>query len=634
MSNYMLEAALAYARMGWKVFPCKVDKVDLSKDKTPLTPNGHNDATTDEKQIRQWWTQWPGAQIAFALPPNIVVVDVDIMPEKGKHGDQTMLEWWEQYGLFPDTVRAVTGSGGWHFYFTLDRPPLHCDNNFMQAVDIKTTGGYVILPPSPHSSDNCYAWEDGHSPDDIEMEPLPDALYDQFMAKKAPASSFELPAELVEGQRNDTLFKDACSLREKGHTQAEITATLYQVNKDRCKPPLPEKEVDKIIKSACKYKRGELATGSAGGKQQSSKIEIPELKLVKASDVPYAPPNWLLRPYFQLGRVTVLQADPGTGKTSVMCDFAAHVSTGLSLVVGGIVIPVEVSGNVLLLSSEDDRPILRGRLEVNGADLDKCFLPEKISGITFTSPQIEEMIKLYQAKMVIFDPYQAFIGSDVDMNKSNQTRPILINLFEMAERNNCAVVIIAHVSKGSNGAAAVTRSLGSVDLPAASRSVLHLERNPDDENEVIMFHVKSNNAPKGHNLAFTIGDRGLITWTGISDLTNTNLKTIQRRKERGVPYEDEPLVKVFKHLIEQRPAGGFWSYAEAQEEGAKVLGFPPWANSRDLIQRLDSSLLRELQERDGLIVTCGHKSNGPRGFKIERYKLEIGNLNEVLPEGW
>lgn len=116
-------------------------------------------------------------------------------------------------------------------------------------------------------------------------------------------------------------------------------------------------------------------------------------------------------------------------------------------------------------------------------------------------------------------------------------------------------------------------------------------------------------------------------WTGFSDMTTDDLTTIIKRKERkenGIPYEKEPLVQVFNQLITDKPGGGFWSYAELKSEGAKILGFPPFSTTSDLKQKLDSSLTKELQQKDGLIVSCGCKSHGIRGVRIERYQVPKG----------
>lgn len=360
--------------------------------------------------------------------------------------------------------------------------------------------------------------------------------------------------------------------------------------------------------------------GFAQGAEQREENKLKKLS-VCASDIPYEPPKWLIAPYFQRGKGTMIQAEPGTGKTAFMCAIAAHVSTGTPL----LGIPVEHPGNVLICSVEDDLPVLRGRLEASGADLRKCFLLTSGNGITFNSPEVEGLLKLRKIKLVIFDPFQAFVGAKVDMNRSNETRPVLDNLFEMCQRNDCACAIVAHTGKAVGDKSSVYRALGSVDIPGAMRSILHIIKNPDNERELVAVHVKCSNAPKGKGIGYQIGDRGGVQWTGFRDLTAADVEIVKKRKETGIPYEKEPLVQVLNQLIADRPGGGFWSYNELNNQGSQLLGFPPYGSLNDLRKKLDNGLQRELQQRDGLIVT--HSAKGPhntRGIQIERYQVPDG----------
>ena len=315
--------------------------------------------------------------------------------------------------------------------------------------------------------------------------------------------------------------------------------------------------------------------------------------LVRASDVPYEPPRWVLAPYFQIGKGTLIQGDNGSGKTAFMCGVAAHITTGEAILESNVAAP----GNVLMLSVEDDLPVLRGRIEANGGDLTKVHFMTNAAGMTFTSPAVEEAIKLVHPSMVIFDPFQAFLGAGVDMFRANETRPQLAKLFDLCAREGCSCAIIAHMGKNADRSP-VNRSLGSVDIPAAMRSILQLVKDPDAENGCVMVHIKCSNAPKGRAIAYTIGDRGGVHWTGYKDMTAEDIPLIAQRKERGIPYENEPLVQVFNQLVTDNPGGGFWSYAKFVEEGAKILGYPPYSDLGDLRRRLDGGLARELQKRD------------------------------------
>ncbi len=348
--------------------------------------------------------------------------------------------------------------------------------------------------------------------------------------------------------------------------------------------------------------------------------------LVQASTVPYEKPRWTLAPYFQRGKGTLIQGDNGAGKTAFMCAIAAHVSTGRPL----LGLPVEAPGAVIMLSVEDDLPILRGRIEADGGDLTRCHFMTNAAGLTFTSSEIEAAIRQVRAKLIVFDPFQAFLGAGVDMFRPNETRPQLAKLFEVCDRNDCACGIIAHTVKSVGDKSPVNRALGSVDIPAAMRSILHLIRNPDNEDECIMVHVKCSNAPKGKSIAYTIGDRGGVIWQDFVDMTAEDLAIITKRKEKGVPYEREPLVQVFNQLITDKPEGGFWSYSDLKNEGAKILGFPPYSDLNDLRAKLDNGLSKELQTRDGMIVTHGAKNRkNERGIRIERYTVPQNYQQEM-----
>ncbi len=160
--------------------------------------------------------------------------------------------------------------------------------------------------------------------------------------------------------------------------------------------------------------------------------------------------------------------------------------------------------------------------------------------------------------------------------------------------------------------------------------MLQIIQNPDNELERIAVRVKCSNAPKGRSLTYTIGDRGGVQLIGFNPMTAEDLITVVKRKEKGIPYENEPLVQVFNQLITDRPGGGFWSYADLKSEGAKILGFPPFDGLTDLRQRLDGGLARELQARDGLIITHSEKGRGNvRGIRIEQYQLPQGYPSEL-----
>lgn len=341
-------------------------------------------------------------------------------------------------------------------------------------------------------------------------------------------------------------------------------------------------------------------------------------RLIWLDTAEYTQPIWLIKPYFEIGTGTLIQADNGMGKTMLMCAIAAHVTTGKPI----MDTPVQTPGKVLMFSTEDEAGELLGRIESAGGDPSKVAVIENAAGLTFESDFVLQTIRQVKPVLVLFDPMQAFMPPSVQMDKANQTRPVLAKLAQMARHEGFAAAIIAHTGKASGDKSAVNKSLGSVDIPAAMRSILHVMNNPENPTEKAVLHVKCSHAAKGQGLSYRIenfGGAGGVVWTGYNSLSEQDIDIANKRKNVGIDYEQEPLVTVFNRLISENPAGGFMSYADLKEFGAKVLDFPPFSNSRELSAKLDSGLARELQLRDHLIVTHGKKRNGVRGVTVERY---------------
>ena len=195
--------------------------------------------------------------------------------------------------------------------------------------------------------------------------------------------------------------------------------------------------------------------------------------VMKMSDVEEKVVQWLWYPFIPFGKVTLIQGNPGKGKTWLAMALAAYCTNRKEL---PNVLPIEPF-NVLYQTAEDGiGDTIKPRLAKCGADMTRVrFINEEEQQLSMTDERIEKAIRQNNVKLMIMDPIQAYLGANVDMNRANEIRPLFRNLSNIAERTGCAIVLIGHLNK-SSGSQSDYRTLGSVDIAAAVRSILFVER--------------------------------------------------------------------------------------------------------------------------------------------------------------
>jgi putative DNA primase/helicase len=284
--NLRLNSALSYARRGLLVFPIQwMTSVGCSCRKSacghpakhPLTANGFLDATKDESAIREWWKRWPEGNIAVDCGRSgLVVVDVD--PRNG--GDETWASLVAEYGsVLTDTVTTLTPSGGAHFHFKApDSVAIQSGSGKLgPGVDVKATGGYVLLPPSNHVL-GTYAFEIGSGYGEREIAPLPEPLLHLLThpAEKEPRQSQGdgESSTIPDGQRNDTLTRFGGLLRRYGLNEDSIAACLLDINELQSDHPLEGDEVVGIAKSMARYPVGKFPSARRWGTPKTLRIKV------------------------------------------------------------------------------------------------------------------------------------------------------------------------------------------------------------------------------------------------------------------------------------------------------------------------------------------------------------------------
>lgn len=273
----LLDAALGYARRGWKVIPlhtpdengicsCAKGEECTSAGKHPRTAQGVKDAVFDETKIKNWWKRFPNANIGVACGAESGIVCLDIDPRNG--GDDSLKRLIENHGELPSTFEVATGSGGKHFVFKYPNglSIKNSSGKMGAGLDIKSDKGFIAAASSRHASGKFY-----RIVNDSEPAAMPDWLLQLLLSEERKAencgggaiqasqvfgiNSFQFGSgkTISVGIRNHKLFKIACAMRGRNEGLATITAEIERVNYSKCSPPLPENEVKSIIESAFSY---------------------------------------------------------------------------------------------------------------------------------------------------------------------------------------------------------------------------------------------------------------------------------------------------------------------------------------------------------------------------------------------
>lgn len=222
--------------------------------------------------------------------------------------------------------------------------------------------------------------------------------------------------------------------------------------------------------------------------------------------------DWLWYPYIPYGSVTIVQGDPGEGKSTMMLRLVALLTSGRKMPDGS---GEGKARNVVYQAAEDGvSNVILPRLLDAGADCNKVMriLP-KDDWLSLDDSRFERAIRDIDAALLVIDPLQAFLTGDTDMQRANSVRSVMNGLSKIAEETNCAVVLIGHLNKNS-GSRPIYRGLGSIDFAAAARSILVVERDAEDPQVRIIRQIKSSFAPAGKGYMFELSEENGFQWLG------------------------------------------------------------------------------------------------------------------------
>ncbi|MBX3316441.1 MAG: bifunctional DNA primase/polymerase [Phycisphaeraceae bacterium] len=456
--QYVLDEALAYARAGYPVFP--VDP----ETKKPFTEHGFKDATTDETALRAMFSRWPvGLAIATT---GLVVVDVD---------DPTS-PWLAEEGVVEALASCPTSrtpGGGTHHFFR--RPDGFRGKNWngevASGIDIKTNGGYVVLPPTTRS-EGSYEWVKGelHETPRMTLPVLPDAINrhiertaDRLSTGPRSARGNAAPVDRIpEGRRDCTLTSHAGRFRRQGMSEAEIASELHSMNNALCDPPLPPEQVDKIAASVARY--APVATGN--WRPPPPPLMAPRLTFDEVMATPDDGREVLIDCIMRRGDIVNLIGVPKSRKSIMVTQIAMEMATGQPCL-GEF---RTRQGRTLIIDAEVGAPSLRDRFRLLSAELgiDHDGLARAIEvydlrGVMDQSGQCEAILASLQSgefDLVIVDPLYRMLPDGADENDNIEMATFYRMLGHHAARAGFGCFVVHHMPK-SNGFSRSTTDAGA-----------------------------------------------------------------------------------------------------------------------------------------------------------------------------
>ena len=586
-----LDAALEYAGRGWRVLPlwwptssgrCACpDPACEHSGKHPIglaVPHGLKDASTNADTIREWWERFRFANVGLTTgPDSFDVLDVD-----GPDGEGSLSALVALHGPLPETGETRTGRGRQILFAPSGLP---CSTSKLgKGLDTKGAGGYVVAPPSRHATGKLYTrtreglalaprWL-GEALARAEAAPAPrpprtastgaPTAYGAAALSSAASRVSSAPA----GVRNDTLNREAHSLGQLiagGELEeAEAVAVLSDAANAA---GLPDAEARKTIASGIaagkttprgaspRAPRG--SPRKAGDEGATSRAPAVLPALVRLADVTPEAVEWLWPGRVPLGKLSILEGDPGLGKSTAALDLAARASRGEPLPGGGLFGPCPV----VLLSAEDGLgDTIRPRLDAAGADVARIFAlravvaadgAESLPTIDGNLDAIADAVRKTGARLVVIDPLMAYLGGDVNTYRDQDVRRALAPLSKMADDTGAAVLVVRHLTKGG-GAASIYRGGGSIGIVGAARSALLVAKDPEDEERRIVASVKSNLSKPPASLAYRVEEAPngapRLSWEGEVEITANELLAAQAPEAEGGRPRDEAVSFLARYL--------------------------------------------------------------------------------------
>lgn len=536
-------AALQFAELGIPVVPlhtptpggcsCRNPKCN-SPGKHPRhhgrdLPNGLSDASSDLKVVAKWWDRWPDANIGVitGAKSGLVVVDAD-----GEEGVNSVLANTPPEAV-DKSIIVQTGNGGYHLYFRCPKDREVSNRvRLLPGVDIRGNGGYVVAPPSIHSSGKTYTWVTTEFPESLAT--LPDVFQPAKNGRdnKERLTRDKWEERLEQGRRNVEITRRAGKLIANDIPPSVVYTTLCLLNDEICDPPLDEEDIEKIVDSVSRRDEDQRKSRDykrRDAEQQSAATAFNTLTFAEALQKHGAYElTWAIPEWFPDQTVGLVVAPPGSFKTWILADLFTAIGSGRKFL-GHF--ESRSTGPVLMIQQEDFMPMLMNRVcQILGAGE-----PKYSDKYGYTLPVFDNTLPLYfhderqlhiddqnsidglrrkieeiRPSLVVLDPLYSAVDIKDYMSEAAQR---LLMLKSLRDEYKCSFMLAHHTTKSKGDGRQRDDAWGSQFLNAWLETGWQLRSEDEEEPSMITIerHFKVAVNPPLVNIKFVIDEYNYST---------------------------------------------------------------------------------------------------------------------------
>ena len=514
----LVEAALTYARRGWRVVPlygprpggcsCPSGAACEHPGKHPRLREWPSRASVTDAKIQEWFTRWPESNVGIATGAASGVFALDVDPRHG--GDEALARLEATHGPLPRTPRQVTGGGGEHVLFR--HPGWRIGNQQGEAtlapgLDVRGDGGQIVAAPSRHANGRAYAWDLLHDPADVPLADAPAWLLARLQPTNGNGTGHAPVVDEIigEGRRNQLLFSLAGSMRRRGMTTEEILGALTLVNAGRCRPPLEAVELRQIAASAGRYTPEPAPPAAERPASRLKVVSWAELTRGEIEPVAYFWPGWI-----SVAAVALMSAAGESLKSWLAAYLACMAAAGRPAFAepGADEAPVQ-SGPVLYLAGENALAEERRRCQLLKAGLE---LPDDLpitfvdaGGVSLSDPEdyaaVVALVAQLRPVLIVLDSAIALSGLARENDNTEVRAFMKTRILPLARTHGATVLLIGHSPKAPTqpgvafGDEHVARGAG--DWRNAADTLLYLKRDRSlGEFAVVLKHSKQRIGPR------------------------------------------------------------------------------------------------------------------------------------------